>query len=59
MPAELVGKAWKTTAGKPICFGYNMTSGCGQAEAGGQCPKGLHVCAVPGCFGAHSAHQHR
>ena len=35
-----------------ICFSYNLK----KCEVNGQkCPKGLHVCAVQGCFRAHPA----
>ena len=58
MPKELVGKAFVTASGKPICFGFNLVSGCKLSEPGKACPKGMHVCCEPGCFGMHSLLQH-
>lgn len=46
MPAELAGMADRTPAGKPICFGFNMASGC---PWGDSC-RNANVCCVPGCF---------
>ena len=58
MPAGLLGKNAKTAAGDPICFNFNL-AGCNQAGVGGRCPKGLHVCAEPGCGRAHPLKEHR
>jgi hypothetical protein len=58
MPAPLIGKSSRTPSGAPICFAYNMESGCTQASPGAQCPKGMHVCAEPGCAANHSLLQH-
>ena len=51
-PPGLVGKKTKTDAGDPICFDYNL-DGCSMASAGGRCPRGLHICAEPGCRKSH------
>jgi len=58
MPPVLVGKAWQTAAGDPICFKFNMPEGCNQASPGGRCSRGLHVCAEPGCGKSHSILNH-
>lgn len=57
VPKPLQGKSTRTADGQPICFAYNM-AGCRDAAPGGRCPKGLHVCAEPGCGAAHGLHQH-
>ena len=57
MPSDLVGMAHMTDNNEPICFAYNL-SGCDKAAAGEKCPRGLHVCAKPGCFKAHSQRNH-
>ena len=57
MPPGLVGKAYRTSGGDPICFSFNL-GGCSGASAGGRCPKGYHVCAEPGCGQAHPMSQH-
>ncbi|CAE7763006.1 SLC24A2 [Symbiodinium sp. CCMP2592] len=54
MPRELVGCKACTNRGDPICFGYGLKT-CSEQVKGGRCPKGLHVCAVPKCGGAHPA----
>lgn len=59
VPRELVGKALETAEGKRICWPYNMQSGCADAPPGGQCQRGTHVCAEPGCGRAHSLLQHK
>ena len=58
VPKELVGKSLETTDGRRICWPYNLTTGCNEAHAGGQCSRGVHVCAEPGCGKAHSLQQH-
>ena len=58
VPSGLVGKNFQTSQGEPICFAYNLSNGCDQAKAGGRCPRGLHVCAEPGCSATHSLQQH-
>ena len=58
VPKELVGKALETTDGRRICWPYNMSSGCKDASAGGQCQRGAHVCAEPGCGKPHSLLSH-
>ncbi len=57
MPKPLIGKARETNDGVPICFNFNM-NGCKDAEPGGRCPRGLHVCVEPGCFQAHPLYRH-
>ena len=54
MPKELLGCRSCTNRGDPICFGYGLKT-CTEQVKGGRCPKGLHVCAVPKCGGAHPA----
>jgi len=39
--------------GSNICFAFNL-QGCDKAKDGKRCRRGLHVCARPGCHGAHS-----
>ena len=46
MPKGLIGMCAKSND-EPICFDFNL-EGCEGAVKGGQCPKGLHVCCVPG-----------
>eukprot|EP00972_Heterocapsa_arctica_P018073 2670746-Heterocapsa_arctica.AAC.1 len=48
MPPTLIGKAFQTAGGEPICFQFNLQSGCSLASPGGRCPRGFHVCAEPG-----------
>ncbi len=57
MPKPLIGKSRETNDGTPICFNFNM-GGCRDAEPGGRCPRGLHVCAEPGCYQAHPLYRH-
>ena len=45
----------KTKEGKNLCFAFNSPAGCSYAKAGGQCRRGVHVCARPNCFGKHAA----
>ena len=52
MPRELIGMNYSTKDGSPICFAYNMASGCKVPN----CTRGLHVCARPGCGGSHPQH---
>ena len=60
MPPGLEGKCHRTAAGDPICFNYNLPSGCQHSvAAGGRCPRGFHVCAEPGCGAAHPLTGHR
>lgn len=60
VPQELRGKWHKTLGGGPICFAFNCKSGCSDTTVtpGGRCAKRFHVCAGPGCQGAHSLQQH-
>ncbi len=57
MPNTLRGKSVRMAAGERICFAYNL-GGCSLAPPGGKCPKGLHVCAEPGCEQAHGLKDH-
>ena len=54
MPAELKGLE-HAIDGQPLCFGFNMRSGCQNSVTDGKCKRGKHVCAVKGCFGSHTA----
>lgn len=58
VPKDLVGKALETQDGRRICWPYNLASGCSDATPGGQCSRGLHVCAEPGCGNSHSLQNH-
>ena len=58
MPGPLQGKAYRTEAGLPICFGFNLPSGCKDAAPGEKCPKGVHVCCEWGCGKPHPIQQH-
>ena len=51
MPKGLMGMCSTDPSGKPICFGFNLGT-C--SEKGDRCPKGLHICCHPKCFGKHS-----
>lgn len=53
----MAGKARSTTAGEPICFNFNIR-GCPNAQPGGKCPRGWHVCAEPGCQKSHPMNEH-
>ena len=53
MPAALRGQNHVTTSGDRICYDYNLAHGCNLANAGAQCPKGMHVCTK--CYGAHGS----
>ena len=44
LPEELAGLSPRTKTGKRRCWGFNMASGCTQAEVGQACPRGLHRC---------------
>ena len=52
LPYQLKGCASATPDGARICFAYNI-SGCNDADDGGQCRKGVHVCAGKGCHQKH------
>ena len=58
VPKDLVGKSLETTDGRRICWPYNLATGCSEAHPGGQCSRGVHVCAEPGCGKAHSLQNH-
>lgn len=57
VPRELVGKALETIDGRRIFWPYNL-KGCTDAPPGGQCSRGVHVCAEPGCGKPHSLSNH-
>lgn len=45
VPAELRGKWFKTSAGEPLCYDFNCSSGCpSKVAAGERCGKGWHLC---------------
>lgn len=52
LPAGLHGMHHKTSAGKPICFNYNLGK-CSNKN----CPR-EHVCCVPGCYKNHPQFEH-
>ena len=58
VPKDLVGKSLETTDGRRICWPFNLPSGCTDAAPGGQCTRGVHVCAEPGCGKHHSMQNH-
>ena len=58
VPRELVGKALETSDGRRICWPFNMSQGCKDAPPGGQCSRGVHVCAEVGCQKHHSLVNH-
>ena len=55
----LDGKTRNTANGEPICFNYNLPSGCPNAQPGAKCQRGVHVCMEPGCQKPHSMTEHR
>ena len=59
VPKDLVGKALETADGRRICWPFNMQNGCPDAPAGGQCQRGAHMCAEPGCGKAHGLPNHK
>ena len=52
LPYQLRGCASATPDGSRICFAYNI-GGCNDADDGGQCRKGVHLCAGKGCHQKH------
>ena len=58
IPQALQGKCLQTPQGKRICFRFNL-EGCDAAPPGAECPKGIHLCAEPGCLQPHPLPQHR
>lgn len=58
VPKDLVGKSLETADGRRICWPFNLPSGCTDAAPGGQCTRGVHVCAEPGCGKPHSMKNH-
>ena len=55
---DLVGKSLETPDGRRICWPYNLPTGCTEAAPGGQCSRGVHVCAEPGCHKPHGLPNH-
>lgn len=47
VPEELKNLYQRTTNGKPICWAFNLSSGCQQQTGGNppSCSRGAHVCA--------------
>ena len=58
-PAPLKDKQHQTSAGKPLCWNFNLERGCSEAKAGACCKKGYHLCMEPGCQQAHPLHKHK
>jgi hypothetical protein len=55
MPALLKGMHSKTKDGEPLCFGWNLPTGCpSNVAAGKKCSKGWHFCCFPKCKEPHS-----
>ena len=52
IPDKLVGKQL-TFGDKRVCFAFNLEGCSNHTGAGGQCNKGWHICANPGCGGNH------
>ena len=59
IPAGLINKALETPQKQRLCWAFNLPNGCNKAKAGESCPKGIHLCAEPGCFKPHSLQDHR
>ena len=57
MPAGLENCTRRTKNGHPICYGFNLPSGCKEAGSDNRCRRGLHVCGK--CFGNHSYQSHK
>ena len=56
IPNELLslGCTATTSQGHRLCFSYNLKK-CSNSVQGQRCEKGLHLCAVKGCFKQHAA----
>ena len=56
IPNELLslGCTATTSQGHRLCFSYNLKK-CSNTVQGQRCEKGLHLCAVKGCFKQHAA----
>ena len=55
MPRALIGgvpKITKDGVSKSICFDFNLGK-CNACAPGEACPRGLHVCCMPGCHANH------
>ena len=48
MPPELIGGVSHTDNNAPLCFGFNLGN-CTDAQPGGRCNRGLHLCCAKGC----------
>lgn len=60
VPKALIGKKLETNDGKRICWPFNLPGGCKDAPAGGECPRGVHVCCEPGCSSrSHGLQNHK
>ena len=58
VPQALIGKQTLTSAGKRMCFAYNLGN-CTEVPDGGECSKGLHLCMELGCQMPHPCKNHR
>ena len=56
-PKELRDKQRALSNGERICWNFNLGV-CQDAEPGGRCPRGHHVCAEPHCQQAHQMKHH-
>ena len=56
-PKELRDKQHTLSNGERICWNFNLGL-CQDAEPGGRCPRGHHVCAEPHCQQAHQMKHH-
>ena len=43
-PQELKGFKKMNASGLPICWAFNMASGCNESVSNGRCKKGFHEC---------------
>eukprot|EP00973_Karenia_brevis_P055021 7649607-Karenia_brevis.AAC.1 len=60
MPEALRNMAHHTADGRPLCYAFNIPhQGCTNAQPGGRCPRGFHLCCVPGCEQAHTMSNHQ
>ena len=48
----------KNADGKNICFAFQRKKGCTAGGPGAECQRGLHVCWVKKCWGAHAGCDH-
>ena len=60
VPRELLPEGVSVTGDQEaICFSYNTRRGCSEAQPGGYCWKGKHVCCFKGCFRSHTFQAHK